>query len=412
MSKKVDKVDDFIGRTFPTPKGGVLTVVSWNNMRDTQAVVTCSLCSLDKELYPGKFKIFLRDLEKGKVPCGCTGKPRRTEYQYKVKVLRKCEERGYAFFGWSGNFERGKTKLKLFNAVTGNRWSTTDIDNFLRGRGDPAEQILNIKKIRYIPDMVYIDRFLKAGFSVEDKFTRNLYKKDKSGGYSYWEFECHLCSKDEYVSAGLCSGIFEVNLKSLTGGSKPCRCNKYNYPWTKEQREYQIKKICAGEGLEFISWAEVGYIGCDSKFKWKCARGHLCENTRISNFIAGNRCKSCVSLEESCNGFYPERVGEKDYLYLMDFMVSTKVGRSFNIPRRQDELRRVSGLLLKPRILQTLTATHQIVFDIEQEIHKKLRNEGFQYYCDWTNECFTKDCCDYLQELLEGYVRSGILTVV
>jgi len=93
----------------------------------------------------------------------------------------------------------------------------------------------------------------------------------------------------------------------------------------------------------------------------------------------------------------------------MDFCVSTKVGRAFNIENRRTNLRRISGVVDKPEVLQSYTATHQVVFDTEQEIHAELRQRGFQHDCDWTNECFTKACWETLQELLEGFVREGVL---
>lgn len=44
--------DDFIGTTFPTPDGGVLTVVGWNGERQgcgsKKYTVECSICSKDK----------------------------------------------------------------------------------------------------------------------------------------------------------------------------------------------------------------------------------------------------------------------------------------------------------------------------------------------------------------------------
>lgn len=46
--------DNFIGRTFTTPQGGVLTVVDDNKLKckSKRYICTCSICSKDEELWP------------------------------------------------------------------------------------------------------------------------------------------------------------------------------------------------------------------------------------------------------------------------------------------------------------------------------------------------------------------------
>ncbi|CAL9961113.1 hypothetical protein VPHF99_0060 [Vibrio phage F99] len=68
---------EFIGTTFNTPKGGVLTVTGVKGISGNGGAlfwVECSVCSLDEELFPDRFYSNKRNLETGKVPCGCNGR--------------------------------------------------------------------------------------------------------------------------------------------------------------------------------------------------------------------------------------------------------------------------------------------------------------------------------------------------
>ena len=400
------KIDSFIGSTFPTPKGGVLTVVGVEQKikgKPLKYLTTCSICSQDEELFPDLFSITKNHLNSGRVPCGCAVCVQWSERQYTLRCKRLCIELGYDFKGFAEKFKGGETKLKLHNKATGNTWSSTIITSFLMGRKDPAENNLRFAEKMRLPDEKHIKDFIKAGFSTKDIFT----KLPEVKGKSFWLFTCHKCREDVYTISHLCSGSFKSSGPSLKSGKKPCRCSM-RYFWTKEQREYQINAVCSEEGLTFLGWVKENHKG-DGKFKWSCSHGHLCEST-VNGFVnGGKRCITCRNLEARFNGYYPERVDEKDFLYLMDFLVSTKVGRSFDIEERRKALKTKAKLLHKPEVVQSYTATHQVVYDTEQAIHTELRERGFQYECDWTTECFTKDCWYVLQEILEDYVSSGIL---
>ena len=57
--------------------------------------------------------------------------------------------------------------------------------------------------------------------------------------------------------------------------------------------------------------------------------------------------------------------------------------------------------------LRIFTATHQEVYDYEQELHKDLRNRNFQYYVDWSTECFENDSQFILNKLLDSNLVAG-----
>ena len=132
---------EFIGTTFPTPKGGVLEVVGCCVEKcghNALFKVECSICSDDVELFPDGFMSRKGHLVKGKVTCGCAKSPHWSEPQFKVLVERECEKRNYKFLGWVEDFVGSKTKLHLHNLNNGNVWNTTSIDTFLRGKGCPV----------------------------------------------------------------------------------------------------------------------------------------------------------------------------------------------------------------------------------------------------------------------------------
>lgn len=405
---------DFIGSTFPTPKGGVLTVTGVSRDYDSNGsnikfTVECSLCIQDAELFQEEFVALKTNLTKGKCPCGCTRTPRWSEYQNKIRVQRECDKRGYIFHGWFGGYSKNKTYLDLENPETGNRWTSVNLNHLLSGNGDPVEGALKSKDSHLKPDEDHIQEFHKAGFTEGYKFWRSD-RVNKYGWKPYWYYTCSVCSCDEYVQDELCSGIFENTTSNLKKGLKSCRCSK-NYKWTQEQREYQINKICEEEGLTFLGWeTEEGYKNSHSKFVWLCPEGHECTTT-VNNFLNGKRCKTCSDIKQRASGnlygYFPERKDETDFLYVINFDNQyVKVGRAFDIHERMKGSR---GLLklsnMSPdqlTILKVFTATHQEVYDIEQWIHEELTQRGF-YHEDstWTIETFDTDSELLIYRLLE-----------
>lgn len=402
-------VDDFIGTTFPTPKGGVLTVVSWSGERSgyiKRYTVECSTCSIDKELFPEDFKSVKGHLVKGAVPCGCAKIPKWNEEQHKVRVQRECAERGYAFHGWVGEFKGNKTKLDLENLKTGNRWGSTNICNFMQGQGDPKERLLKIKESNTVDDSVHIKAFIKAGFTEDHVFTRNTERVTGKGKYIYWNYTCPACSNDEYVKAGVCDGVFTSHISHLKPGRKSCRCGG-NYYWTQEQRKYQIEKVCSEEELTFMGWSDekVGYKNSKSKFSWVCSEGHNCK-TDVNSFLHnGTRCMTCridkQKEQGAFYGYYPKRTQESDSLYILNFNNQyIKVGRSFDIERRIPELKKESGTT-NIELLYSVVGTHQEIYDLEQLLHEELRDRGFEYETTWGSvECFDSDSLGLVCKLI------------
>ena len=360
------KKDKYLGMKIRTPKKGVLTVVGWETKgcRSKMYKLKCSLCSEDLELFPDYFTLDTSSLTRKVIPCGCYSKYRFNEQQQQVRVNRRCEELGYIFNGWVGEFKGVYTKINIYNPSTNNAWCTTDINSLInRGSKDPKQNMRNKEK----NDSEYIKHFIKTGKFLEGT---EFWRSDRKGerGRSYWKYRCPVCSCDEYVEQGLCSGVFEGRIDKLKSGRLGCRCAK-GARLTSEQRQYQLNKILQEEESEFLRW-EDRYESVYSVFNWSCSKGHEC-STVVEKFLQGRRCPSCV--DNGSFGYYPSRADEKDHLYLYNIKDVSyfKVGRSFEPSRRlKENQRRINNYYgnKKHRIKQThlFTADHLYIYKLEQ----------------------------------------------
>lgn len=163
--------------------------------------------------------------------------------------------------------------------------------------------------------------------------------------------------------------------------------------------------ICKEMDYDVIGFTE-GYKNAHSGFEYIC-KIHGKQNVTYNSFVNKNtRCADCWKdrLRElgNGNGYYPERKDEQDYLYVLNFNNKfIKVGRSFDVDERIRGLRCLSKIK-KIYKLRIFTATHQEIYDFEQELHNELRKRNFQHYVDWSTECFENDCQFILNTLLDN----------
>ena len=251
--------------------------------------------------------------------------------------------------------------------------------------------------------LILVNRVVKSRFLVHG-FSEGFHGKDT-------KLKCE-CPSDNH--------IWYPRIKDIIRGGGCPKC-KYTELANKartdpETASMKCKKICEAHDYTFIGF--VGKYTCanTTRFQYMCS-SHGLQNVKYSNFVNnGTRCGGCwkeqQKLKGHSNGYYPERKGEQDYLYTLSFDNQfIKVGRSFNVDNRIDDLGKpsVSGInnIIKLRIF---TATHQEIYDYEQELHYKLRCSGFQHGVDWSTECFKMeaipllsrmlDCCDFKEVIL------------
>ncbi len=211
------------------------------------------------------------------------------------------------------------------------------------------------------------------------------------------------------------NNVWEAKINNLLNGRGCPECkiktiadlhrNSYNDVFRK------CKEICDEMNYVFIGFPE-GYKNQKSYLHYTC-KTHGDQCVRYDSFVnQETRCPDCwkeklkTILRENGNGngYYPERKDEKDFLYVLNFNNQfIKVGRSFDVDDRIDNLKTpsVSGIknIIKLRIF---TATHQEIYDYEQELHEELRKLGFQYHVSWSNECFENNSLFILNKLLDN----------
>jgi len=394
------KAKDFIGKTFTTPKGGVLTVVSklpQEPYTTGRYEIHCSICSEDQELWRDLSSIRTA-LVKGQSPCGCSKVLVLPEWRWEVIIGRECVKRDYTFNGWVGDFKGVGTKLNLINNKTGKKWASNTITRFMIGYGDGCHGEDAITK----SNERFVQRFLSTGSYIKGTlFTKNINKRGKHG---FWDVYCPICSEDIYVENGLCDGVFTTTGSSLSLGCNPCRCSP-NYTFTKAQQELRIKEVMRGEWKgTFNGWVS-DYVNSNTKFRWVCDGEHSVE-TSVVKFMQGDRCLYCHYENNHNNkfGLYFDRCLEEDnlYVYKIDDKY-LKIGRSFDVRKRESGLRYASKSK-NLELLFTVTDKHENIYALEQEIHKNLRSVYLGYKTGWSTETFSLEALPLVREILQTYL--------
>lgn len=191
-------------------------------------------------------------------------------------------------------------------------------------------------------------------------------------------------------------------------GSGCPKCKGLTLAGQKKTPEYLALQKCIDICKE-MDYSVIGFVdryknNC-SRFEYNC-KIHGKQNVIYHNFVNGwGRCGGCWKDRQkdlgNGNGYYPERKDEQDFLYVLNFNNKfIKVGRSFIVDKRIDSLKSLSKIK-KIYKLRIFTATHQEIYDFEQELHSELRDRNFQHYVDWSTECFENDSLFILNKMLD-----------
>lgn len=190
-----------------------------------------------------------------------------------------------------------------------------------------------------------------------------------------------------------------------SSGCPECAVTRQKTP--ESVAESNCNEVCREFNYQFVGFPD-GYKNAFSRFEYNCSK-HGIQNVSYNDFINnGSRCPTCWKERQldsgNGNGYYPERKDEQDFLYVLDFDSQfIKVGRSFDVAERIKDLRKPKNSGIKNIIkLRTFTATHQEIYDLEQDILEELRERGFQHYVPWSTECFENDCMFVLNNLLNS----------
>jgi len=286
-----NNMKNFIGSTFLTPKGGVLTVTKVLGMRKGSTKhggshakfgLHCSICSLDTELWnEDSINAFKINLKRGSIPCGCSHPTHWTEEQYTILTERVCAKLGYEFLGFTYGFKGGSSKLKLRFNETGEICKDTNIKPFINGTSEGA-----IKGALSLRDSLSL--------SVEDLVSRYRGKYILPEGASFTRegttllMDCEICNADEYPHR-----IFKTTVGSFLSGNLPCRCNG-NYIYTLEDKKYLCKKYVEALGGNCMNLALLKDMRVDStEVFWTCREGHEVVS-KLGILMNGSGCRHCA----------------------------------------------------------------------------------------------------------------------
>lgn len=202
----------------------------------------------------------------------------------------------------------------------------------------------------------------------------------------------------ECIKDGYCWDAAITNLLTYKSGCKKCS-NRYSP--TFNEALSKCLDICKEMNYTFLDF--VGeYSNVYSRFEYLCPI-HGKQNVSYTKFVkSGNRCPHCARDASCFNGYFKERKDEKDFLYVLNFNNKfIKIGRSFDIEDRVSRLKNLARVPLENIYkLKIYTATHQEIYDYEQELLLKLKSLGYQYNCTWSGETMKIESLDYVYKLL------------
>ena len=299
-------MDDFIGTRFG--EFSQLEVIGISGKRNNNKIysVICHTCKNDPELF-GEAIYYKEkyDLMKGSIPCGCSNGVKWTEQQYDVIMRRKCKSLNYNFLRFSGDW---KGKWTKFYAICDKGHEVEmSMNNFLFGYKCKRCGIISSQEKQTHSYEQEISEFYNTGRIAEGTIFTKSNRKTTQSHSSYWDYKCGICSKDEYVKNGVCSGIFTTVASSLKKGQVSCRCSK-SYYWNQPQRELQIRlKIKErNSNLQFLRWESSDY-GIHSTIYLECPT-HGEFSTTLTNFIHNETgCPMCAGgggFDRSKTGYF------------------------------------------------------------------------------------------------------------
>lgn len=196
--------------------------------------------------------------------------------------------------------------------------------------------------------------------------------------------------------------LWYPTISNITSGTGCPECGRVKRKTPHHIVIEKCKELCHDKGYTYIGFPN-GHVNQNSRFEYKCPK-HGIRNVSYSSFTTRNSgCLACTRELGNGNGYYPERKDEQDFLYVLDFNGKfIKVGRSFDVDDRIKDLKKPTQSGMKSIVkLRIFTATHQEIYDLEQELHNELRERNFQYYVDWSTECFENDSLFVLNKLLD-----------
>lgn len=348
--------------------GGILAVHGDNGSgRPTRKLMyTCSICSIDRELYPVMFKTTFNHLQRGTTSCGCSKRPILTEKQYLIKLGRVAKEMGVSVVGLAEPMKGKNTLVSISCPVHGT--SKSILSNALHRLESPCKKCSSTLTgyRNRLPEDIIVKRFLKTGRFVQGTTFKRSHDPEE------WYINCPLCKVDEYGLAGLCDGVFISNKTSLEKGHIPCRC-AMSPRLTKDQLIFKTEKIIGS----YERNNNVFRCDRDNDYYIKSSKGegYSVDFSKINyDFPRAHR-------DEKPDNLYVVVLSNKDEKFL-------KVGRTIDLKERFLPYKRIYNL----ELLSSVKGTHGEIKALERRLLNSLQESKYtpiKYFKGYT------ECLDY-----------------
>lgn len=272
----------------------------------------CPRCSTDEfvenGLCSGVFTGSISSFKNGKIPCRCSKSYRWGQGQREYQLTKLLSADGHKFIGFDDNGYTGCECKPIWVCKNGHYCDTSSISNLLKcarckhcaSYGSPRRP-----SQEYLDDAISSGT-LRQGTKIIDEFDR--------GYVRFISYHCPVCSIDEYVSEGLCSGKFDISLPSLLRGSKACRCSK-GYKYTKDQMRLRVTKILNTMNATLVS---IDFTGEFERRKVTAESGGV-EKVLNLNAMLGGAYSEAFFLEDTFRNIYIS-------IWELDKMLAIKVG--------------------------------------------------------------------------------------
>ena len=297
-----------VGMTFPTRKGGTVTIISFEEGSYTHCLMRCSICHKDKELFPEPLRCNKYKLKNGQQCCACGKTYYWTEEQYVIKVKRQCDNLDYTFNGWSSSYRGIDTRCDLL-CDKGHKY-TPSIDGFLSSRYRGCMGCRNgLLSDKFRRTDKQVDTILKEHLGDDHDFVKWVATDGYTNSDSLFTYYCK--NGDRYYD------------KTFNGisGCRPNCCYGGGFKSSKSGYFY-LSFWESGEGDGFYKY---GITNKNPKYRLdnQQRKSHK-HKGKLKNVIWFEKGGDCIILEDEMKALYGHLVTEKPLF--MDGYTETILG--------------------------------------------------------------------------------------
>jgi len=249
-----------IGHQWSCSNGAKLTFISESAQINGHrvAVLRCSICSKDKQLWPdGSIRSKILHMNQGKRPCGCSVSPKWSASQQRLRASRALAGDGYFFIAWENEFKGKDSKLIAHCPKHG---SFTVAMGHLMTSGTRCQLCGNLRKSFSEPEIM-------------DRISESVGGRD-------WSFSRFVGSFIGYASRVMmeCShhGEWEASIDTIYRHGCGCpSCAKRGFQNSKRSVVYALRSDCGAYlkiGISGQPKKRLASLARDTPFKFSVER--------------------------------------------------------------------------------------------------------------------------------------------